>query len=178
MNEHAVDGPLAKRHARGNTFADVAATLGVEAHPVLARGDTSVEAYARKLRRVALTSASTCRLWPKSSVTNGVLRRLARETVQPKRMHGEPEQSTSSSKATPIRMQPDPSHYMLTVGGIEFCGICGSYSTVRLSPKLVAPCKRRAGTAQAKRQRNALTQNRHPVTGTTLCVYKQTSREE
>jgi hypothetical protein len=35
VDEQTVEGPLAKRHARGNALADEAAKLGVLAHPQL-----------------------------------------------------------------------------------------------------------------------------------------------
>lgn len=65
VEEHSVDDPVLKRHARRNEMADASADLGVWKHPVLARGDTSIEAYARKVTRIAKTIAHTCILWPR-----------------------------------------------------------------------------------------------------------------
>ena len=46
------------RCARGNSFADGAAKLGVLMQLALAAVDTSVSAYLRKQRRVAMTIAN------------------------------------------------------------------------------------------------------------------------
>ena len=160
-------GPVAKRHARGNALTDEAANQGVLAHPVLARGDTSLSAYARKLRSVALTIASTCRRWPRSNVTNGILtRRRWGRVVAAATVVGGYVSSEHVHDAQP-RLAAHASHYLLRADRVIFCGVCGAFSENRLAAKLVQPCHR-ADTAQAKRQRVALISGKHPATGMSL----------
>jgi len=97
----------------GNGLADEAAALGRVCHPVWARGDTSAEAYARKIHAIALTIAHTCKLWPRSKVTNRTLKRIrgASAGANPR-----------SQESGPIVGAVHSSHYLRCTGQLCFVG--------------------------------------------------------
>ena len=162
MDESTIDDPVLRRMAIGNGFADEAAKLGAWEHPVLARGDTSVGAYIRKLRQIAITIAHTCMLWPRSSVTNGKLVR-ARSSLRPAYA------ALRAARAyQPPRHQVHVSHYDLRVGDLTFCGICGLRSPAALSK----PCRRRVGSVRAKRQLEHMMLGRDPTAGGSIVVWR------
>ena len=163
VDEGTVDDSILKRHARGNTFADEAAALGVDVHPHLCRDDTSISAYHGKIQRIALTVASASQLWSKSSVTNGALTRRPRPASSP-------ELAVSRAKAnvTLMHMRTHATHYLLGAGLLLFCGVCGAYSEQRVSKVLLAPCLRRPNPAHTRKQRHALMSGQHPVSGASL----------
>ena len=162
----SVEDPVLKRHAKGNDYADETAKLGASMHPVLALNDKSVEAYARKLTAVARTIAHTCQMWPKSSSTNGKLRRTRRASSF-RTMVSEGSGGQGSLQASVVSMA-DASHCLFASGQLSFCGICGAYSEVRVSKKFVEPCARKAVTPQQRHQRDTLMTGRHPVTGRSI----------
>ena len=167
VEEAEVGDPRLKRHARGNRLADEYADRAVWEHPVLARNDTSVKAYMRKITCIAMTIAKTCKLWPKSKVTNGVVGRRPREAapvrtvVHEDRQGVQPEPDDVSGRA-------DASHYLMLSGQVLFCGVCGAYSDAQKSRKLTAPCRPRVPSQQTKKPLQMLMNGQHPRTGASM----------
>ena len=147
VNEHDLVDPVAKRHAKGNSLADEAAALGRECHPVWARGDTSAEAYARKIHAIALTIAHTCKLWPRSKVTNGTLKRIRGASAG-----ASPRSQVSGPIAGAVHKVVHSSHYLRYTGQLCFSGLCGTRAVRCLSK----PCPRRPRKTCAIKQREAL----------------------
>jgi hypothetical protein len=117
---------------------------------------------------VALTIANTCRLWPQSKATNGILIRRSAGHRSVVGTVGAP----VADVVQDVRALPRPlihaSHYLFNAGQVVFCGICGAYEESRTSSKLTQPCHRSARRPQLARQRGALMSGVHPVTGVSL----------
>ena len=161
VSEHSMVDPTLKRHARGNTFADEAANLGRDIHPVLARNDTSVEAYVSNLEAIGCLIARSCKLWPKARTFNGTLQRLVRPTVGPPPAV----QRRGPAVGAAPSVRPHGSHYLMQSGNLVFCGICGAYQQYRSSAKLTSPCGRRVANSKMAKQRDNLMSGVHPVSG-------------
>ena len=173
VDEAAVEDPVLKRHARGNAFADEAAKLGVLEHPVLARVDTSIEAYVRELRAVAKVIANVGGLWPRANATKG------RASMRTPRVRAQGASGPAVILAQPTDIthgggpESHATHYMLSNVRYNFCGLCG----LRAPHALATPCRRKPGSVRARRQLGDLMRGVDPVTGMSIQQWANSGEE-